>query len=213
MIKILILSLFLSASLFCADEKSDRVESMEMLLFKIGFTSLVGEFETQKDNTFNNTKKIEQIEEKIEQLIKFTKKTNLSENDGVLKQKKYIQHDSDNISDIKKELALVLEQYKKEIAHEQSREINNLKEEIASLKKDIGIILSKKPAIKKDLSNKFRVVVDNLSVKNKPSATSKTILVLKRHHLVTFLQCDRYGWCNINDIDGYAPKHLFLPAK
>lgn len=216
-----------SVLLWGAEPEGEGMSPMEMLLFKIGFTALVEEFEQEKNITLSNSERIATLEKNFELLVKFMEMTR-----GELLKDKDIQvkpgnsYGIYNTEAMKKELSAILNAYKKEIDHSRDAELQRLRSEVAALKRDIRAIVrntsaqvEEKPRAQtreqtdgKAGSNRFRVVVDEMNIRQKRSAASQSIGKLKRDDTVIFDSCDQYGWCTLKGREGFVPKYLFLPA-
>ena len=209
-------------------ESEEGVSPMEMLLFKIGFTALVDEFEQEKNATRSNSERIAALEKNFELMVKFMEMTR-----GELLKDKDIQvtpgssYGIYNTEAMKKELSVILENYKKEMDHSKDAELQRLRSEVTALKRDILVLAQKgrmdqpeekaePKSTKRTISHagdgRFRVVVDEMNIRQKRSAASASLGVLKRDETVVFDSCDRFGWCTLQGRKGYVPKYLFLPA-
>lgn len=215
--------------LFAAQPQEESMSPMEMLLFKIGFTALVEEFEQEKNTTRSNSERIATLEKNFELLVKFMEMTR-----GELMQERDIQvkpgnrYGIYNTEAMKKELSAILESYKKEISHSREAELQRLRGEVAALKRDIRMLAENRSAVaardtekraepKQSKTNSpeakhYRVVVDEMNIRQARSASSPSIGKLQRGDRVVFGSCSRYGWCSLAGREGYVPKHLFLPA-
>lgn len=221
MIAIMVSSIFL----FGAQPEEEGMSPMEMLLFKIGFTALVEEFEQEKNTTQGNSERIASLEKNFELLVKFMEMTRgevLKDRD--IQVKPGSSYGIYNTEAMKKELSAILETYKKEISDSRETELKRLRNEVAALKRDIRMLVqnraqtpvaqvepTKNPERKTaGITRKYRVVVDEMNIRRKRSASSASIGKLKRDEEVSFASCDRYGWCTLAGRDGYVPQHLFL---
>jgi len=218
----------LLGTLAAADPAEEAMSPLEMLMFKIGFTALVDEFEQEKNTTAENRKRIEELEKNFQLLVKFMEMTKheLVAQSDVPALQKGSGYGIYNIAEMKKELSSILTSYKKEIEADKAGEIARLKREVVSLKEDIRMLVSRQGYRNKvsepvaDETKKepksaeqlFRLVVDELAVKKKATPVSESIAQLKRGDRVVFESCDRYGWCRLTT-GGYVPRHLFLPAQ
>jgi hypothetical protein len=208
-----------------AAELEESMSPMELLIFKIGFTGLVEEFEREKNSTAQNSRRIAVLEKNMELLVKFMEMTRgelLKDADTQTPgAKQYGIYDTEAM---KRELSLILERYKEKMALSGAAEIAALKQEVAALKRDIRLLASAKnsavasaiPAAplpkKKRAIREFRVVVDEMTIRSRPSADSSGLGTLRRDERVIFEVCDRFGWCRLQGREGFVPDYLFLPA-
>lgn len=223
--KVTVALLMLSALLGNEPESGETMSPMEMLLFKIGFTALVDEFEQEKNTTRSNTERIARMEKNFELLVKFmemTKGEMLQSGDRDAKPGG--GYGIYNTDAMKKELSIILESYKNQMDRSREAELKSLRSEVAALKRDIRLLAQNRSAQSKPASvpktkksaaaasARYRVVVDEMNIRKERSAASKSLGTLKRDDIVTFESCDRFGWCVIKGTEGYVPKYLFLPA-
>jgi hypothetical protein len=216
-----------SVLLFGAQSEEETMSPMEMLLFKIGFTALVEEFEEEKNTTQSNSERIAALEKNLELLVKFMEMTRgelLKDRD--IRVKPGSSYGIYNTEAMKKELSVILETYKKEIDHSRETELKRLRSEVAALKRDIRSLVQNRaqtPVVQVEpaknterktasRTGKYRVVVDEMNIRHERSASSPSVGKLKRDDRVEFGSCDRYGWCTLAGREGYVPKHLFLPV-
>jgi hypothetical protein len=163
--------------LYCNDDINQT--SLDMFLFKIGFKSLVGEFNDEKKIIHENRILINALNEKV-QII----------SDG----------DSKNILSAKQNLnanELVLKLEKKILALE--NKINILE------KKNIVKVKNILPKVGKYIS--ARVVVWQSPVYNKEDSKAKILFNVKRDDIVKIELCNNYGWCKLFAQEAYIAKY------
>ncbi len=217
------------AVLYGAEPENEAMSPMEMLLFKIGFTALVEEFEQEKNTTRTNSERIAALEKNFELLVKFMEMTKGElMKDRDIEAKPGTRYGIYDTEAMKKELSSILAAYKGEIDRSREAELKRLRSEVAELKRDIRRLAERAPAaavsepaaikekVHKGAADKqtirYRVVVDEMNIRQKRSAASLSVGKLQRDDVVTFEACDRFGWCTLSGREGFVPKHLFLPA-
>lgn len=179
--RVIFLILF-SINTVLSNDNVVKTSELELLLFKIGFQSLLKDIEITKEKTKLNENEISKIRLMVDELYI---------NRRVIK--------NDNSTVIIKD-----ESYKEEIK-KLHLQINFLKEEIKKLSK-ITEESSKIHKKRKEIT--ARVVVDELNVKNKPYYKAAIIYILKRNNTINIEYCDNFNWCKIENETAYIPKHL-----
>ncbi len=188
-------SIFLVAcSLFATEQKIQKATELEMFLFKIGFTSLLTDFENEKNITKTNTTDIKELKANIKYILQDMNKNKIEgENYQSLKQNNNIipinNSKNDNLT----------------------KEIKYLKNEINKLKVYINkqnINLSKKISFKKNIKNKVVINSKKASARNAPSSNAKIIKQFFFGETILIEYCDKYGWCKISNKNLYIPEFL-----
>lgn len=189
--RLIFLSLLTSSLLFSQEvQENQRVvktSELELLLFKVGFQSLLTDVDITKDKSIENEQDIQEIKDKVKIIM-----------DEVYKDKRLL---------VEKKDSLTINTSSK------SKEIDELRKEIELLKSEIKSLKATKTKEVKTirLVNKEVVVnTDNSNVREKPSYNSKIIQSLNKGVLVELKKCNKYDWCEIkvNNKSGFIAKFL-----
>ncbi len=189
--RLIFLSLLTSLLLFSQEvQENQRVvktSELELLLFKVGFQSLLTDVDITKDKSIENEQDIQEIKDKVKIIM-----------DEVYKDKRLL---------VEKKDSLTINTSSK------SKEIDELRKEIELLKSEIKSLKATKTKEVKTirLVNKEVVVnTDNSNVREKPSYNSKIIQSLNKGVLVELKKCNKYDWCEIkvNNKSGFIAKFL-----
>lgn len=190
--KKILLSIFISTTLFSQElDENERVvktSELELLLFKVGFQSLLTDVDITKDKSIENEQSIENLKDKVKILM-----------DEVYKDKRLlVEKDSDLV---------IKDSTKTKEINELRREIELLKNEIRSLKNTSKL---KETIIIEDIDKKAIVNTDNSNVRENPNYNSKIIYSLNKGVLVELKKCNKYDWCEIkvNNKSGFIAKFL-----
>ncbi len=177
----IILILVLGFSLLMAKEESSLSSELEIFLFKIGFESLLTDFQIQKEQTNHNTKDIESITKKLDYVFGEMTKNNL---DLDIPKSKFESYDK---------LMKVISRLENKIEN-----LEKEKEKEKAANKIIYTKSQKKLNKKYILSNsKVFVNFDVLETYIKESKKSKVLRKLKRGTIINVEYCNIFSWCKI----------------
>lgn len=189
--RLIFLSLLTSSLLFSQEvQENQRVvktSELELLLFKVGFQSLLTDVDITKDKSIENEQDIQELKDKVKIIM-----------DEVYKDKRLL---------IEKKDSLTINTSSK------SKEIDELRKEIELLKSEIKSLKATKTKEVKTIrlvNKKVVVNTDNSNVREKPSYNSKIIQSLNKGVLVELKKCNKYDWCEIkvNNKSGFIAKFL-----
>lgn len=162
-------------------EELPKATQLEMFLFKIGFTSLLEDFEKEKDITSLNTDDIKQLQKNVKYILQIMNKNKLEE------------QSSFQTLNNKNEDRLLLE-------------IQSLRDELNLLKLDIKSKKEKHKELSKVKIIKVRVKEAN--TRKSPFIDSKVIDKLYFGEIVDIEFCNSYGWCKLKNKKQYIAKFL-----
>jgi len=175
----IILILGLGFSLLMSKEKSSLSSELEMFLFKIGFESLLTDFQIQKEQTNHNTKDIESIAKKLDYVFEEITRNNLDLDNPNSESESY-------------------KQLMKSISRLENKIENLEKGKEKAANKIIYTKFRKKENKKYILSNsKVFVNFDVLETYSKESKKSKVLRKLKRGTIINVEYCNIFSWCKI----------------
>ncbi len=160
-------------------QNQPKATELEMFLFKIGFTSLLEDFGTEKNNIKLNTTDINELKANVQYILQQMNKNKLQE----ITPK--IQGQSDNIKLM--------------------QEIEKLKKDIRLLKKQKTTQTLPKRKIYKNTIQQAKLVVNQSTIRVKPSYDSQVIRTINRNTILTIISCNKFSWCRISD-GGYIAK-------
>lgn len=189
--RLIFLSLLTSSLLFSQEvQENQRVvktSELELLLFKVGFQSLLTDVDITKDKSIENEQDIQELKDKVKIIM-----------DEVYKDKRLL---------IEKKDSLIINTSSK------SKEIDELRKEIELLKSEIKSLKATKTKEVKTIrlvNKKVVVNTDNSNVREKPNYNSKIIQSLNKGVLVELKKCNKYDWCEIkvNNKSGFIAKFL-----
>jgi hypothetical protein len=193
--KNLLYILVLSTLINATEQNSKQLNALEMFLFKIGYTALINDFDNEKNNTKLNTIDIMKLKKDI----------------------KYILENMDKDGPIKKSNLLVIKNDENK-SDKLQKEINNLKNEIKSLKiyidTKINSNIKKKVILKQtttygdNSSKEMNINGSNVNVRDMPFLYGKVVGVLQYNDKVSIELCNKYGWCKIKGKNHYIAKYL-----
>jgi len=175
----IILILGLGFSLLMSKEKSSLSSELEMFLFKIGFESLLTDFQIQKEQTNHNTKDIESIAKKLDYVFEEITRNNLDLDNPNSESESY-------------------KQLMKSISRLENK-IENLEKEKEKAANKIIYTKSRKKENKKYILSNSKVFVnfDVLETYIKESKKSKVLRKLKRGTIINVEYCNIFSWCKI----------------
>ena len=190
--KILLILLLLKSSIFASSDLN--ATSLDMFLFKIGFTSLTSEFEDLKTITNQNTNAIEKLQNKLNSINDANLINKISSS---IKIHKDTNNDEQTIINLQKKVA-ILEQKLTYI----------LKQKEVDLKKEIMIKTTNKSfSVKKELPYKYaKVNFNNVKVHYYPRSKSKVTKLLDKYTLIKIQYCNKYHWCKVYKKHEYIAK-------
>jgi len=175
----IILILGLGFSLLMSKEKSSLSSELEMFLFKIGFESLLTDFQIQKEQTNHNTKDIESIAKKLDYVFEEITRNNLDLDNPNSESESY-------------------KQLMKSISRLENK-IENLEKGKEKAANKIIYTKSRKKVNKKYILSNSKVFVnfDVLETYIKESKKSKVLRKLKRGTIINVEYCNIFSWCKI----------------
>lgn len=184
--KKIILSILIFTNIVLSNENTNKASELELFLFKIGFQSLLTDVDLTKEKANLNESQIKELNFKMDLIIKELRNKNLSNSKELGNNTLYLPSNQNN-------------------------EIQALKEEIKSLKKELDLKNTKKQP-KKNLDDKKvykKAFVDSkkLYVRENPSIESDIVAVLKRNDTIQ-VWCNKYNWCELKDIKGFVKGYL-----
>lgn len=181
--KKLVLALIITINLFAQDEKPQATQ-LELFLFKIGFNSLLNDYNNSKSDISNNSEKIKELDKKMDFII--TKLNQLSTEDKLIIDKKAPTINTPkNIEKVpkivNKNIEIITNTENDDFAF-----VGIKDNELFQVRRQNGINLYSKPNREK------AVIVRTLEY--------KTIIKLDG--------CNKFDWCKIKDKEEYIPKYL-----
>ena len=179
--------IFIKSLLFSSSDLNTT--SLDMFLFKIGFTSLISEFENQKELTNNNTNAILQIKEQLQKILDTNSKNNIS---PTIKIHNVNEDDKNTIKELNKKI-VVLEQKLNNITNKNIKSIKHIKK-------------AKKIQKTKITYRYAKTSFDNVKVHYFPKGKSKITKLLKKSVLVKIQYCNKYQWCKVYKKHEYIAK-------
>ena len=189
--KKIILSLFVCSSLFAQEVQEEsrvvKTSELELLLFKVGFQSLLTDVDITKDKSIQNEENIKDLKDKVKIIM-----------DEVYKDKRLL---------VEKDSSLTVDKSIK------TKELSELREEIELLKNEIRSLKSRKTIKEKNtnlVTSKAVVNTDKSNVRENPNYNSKIMYSLNKGVLVELKSCNKYDWCEIktNNKSGFIAKFL-----
>ncbi|UTJ05757.1 SH3 domain-containing protein [Arcobacter roscoffensis] len=189
--KKIILSLFVCSSLFAQEVQEEsrvvKTSELELLLFKVGFQSLLTDVDITKDKSIQNEENIKDLKDKVKIIM-----------DEVYKDKRLLVEKDSNLT-VDKSI--------------KTKEISELREEIELLKSEIRSLKTRKIIKEKSTNlviNKAIINTNNSNVREKPNYNSKIMYNLNKDVLVELKSCNKYDWCEIkvNNKSGFIAKFL-----
>ncbi len=188
-----------SFNILGANENTVKTSELELFLFKVGFESLLKDVDINKSKSTLNEQEIKVINEKIELIMT-----------ELYKDKRVLFNNSNETRTILSNKNQELEALKKEIAF-LKKEILELKkkksEKTIPIKKE-KITIPKKIKLEK---NKKRIAYNIAKIYSKPFSNSTIIKELKRDDIIYIDFCDKYGWCKLENAEGYIKGFLIKP--
>jgi hypothetical protein len=181
--------------------------SLDMFLFKIGFTSLASEVENQKKILNKNTLAIEKLQKQINLLSDTNSKNKLSPTISINN-----TNSENTINNLNKEIILLKNRLKNVLNNNKIKHITD-KNQIISLKDEKKEVLITKESAKKKsnfikkLPYKYaKVNHKKLSVYEHPYRNSRVIDKLNLNTLIKIEYCNKFLWCKIYKEDAYVAK-------
>jgi len=176
-----ILMFILMCNLLIANSETTKTSELELFLFKIGFTSLLNDFENEKNITKEYSSRLEILEKKVQYILdKMNQKDTIFESDD-----KDFNHDQ--FKQLKEDLLFLS---KRLLALESKSNSNS-------------------PNTQKQ--RKAIVLIDGLNARNKPYIKGSIVVrKLKKAEVVEIDFCNKYGWCKLKDKTEFVAKHLLL---
>ncbi len=160
------------------NDNNKTKNALEMFMFKVGITSLTYDLENEKKNIFNNSSEIEQLKKDIKYLLKQNIKNRLV---------------------IKEDISLP-------INNTQNKDITNLKLENEKLKLYIQKLENKNKVTKSIEKIVVKINVQKVSTRKIPFQNGEIIRYLYLNDIIKIENCDKYGWCKLQDKEEYIPK-------
>ncbi|MCK5295226.1 MAG: hypothetical protein KAJ49_11265 [Arcobacteraceae bacterium] len=160
------------------NDNNKTKNALEMFMFKVGITSLTYDLENEKKNIFNNSSEIEQLKKDIKYLLKQNIKNKLV---------------------IKEDISLP-------INNTQNKDITNLKLENEKLKLYIQKLENKNKVTKSIEKIVVKINVQKVSTRKIPFQNGEIIRYLYLNDIIKIENCDKYGWCKLQDKEEYIPK-------
>ena len=181
---IAMISCFLNAS-----EDIPKATQLEMFLFKIGFTSLVDDFNNEKNITKLNTNDIKELQENVKYILSQQNNNKLQELTS-----KIVVHD--DTTKLLSEIKILRE------------EVNQLKSKYNVLKsveeKEKVIVQEEQPIVQSIMT----IRVKEVNVRKSPFPASEVVKTLYQGDKVDIEFCNKYGWCKLKDEKQYIAKFL-----
>ena len=204
--KILLILTILKVFIFANDDLNQT--SLDMFLFKIGFTSLTSEVEEQKKILDQNTIAIKKLQQQIDLLSDTNSKNKLSTGLNLNNQKS-----KNTINNLNKEIILLQSRLKNVLNDNKIQKIINEKPIILVKEKKKKVLIKKEHKVKKKsnfiqkLPYKYaKVKYDNLKVHNKAQSNSKITKLLDKNTLIKIEYCNKFLWCKIYKEQAYVAK-------
>jgi len=198
--KILLILTILKVFIFANDDLNQT--SLDMFLFKIGFTSLASEVEDQKKILSQNTSAIKKLQQQIDLLSDTNSKNKLSSNLNLNNQKS-----KNTINNLNKEIILLQSRLKNVLNNNKIKKIINEKPIILVKEKKKKVLIKKKSNFVQKLPYKYaKVKYDNLKVHNKAQSNSKITKLLDKNTLIKIAYCNKFLWCKIYKEQAYVAK-------
>jgi hypothetical protein len=194
--KLVLFICFVSALL--AKEPQPTTE-LELLLFKVGFYSLLKDVKADSKETKSNSSEIALIKEKLKYLA------SKLQSDVMLKDRRVFSSNNQEIT-ILKEIQKDLKSISKRVDKlEKNQKIVKTSLSHKSQKKS----KSKKRVYKRKADGKVARVISNwASIRSKPTFESKIVKKFYRNDKFRVKSCNSYGWCKLSDGSGYIAKYL-----
>jgi|GEM_PF-2069546 len=204
MFKILFVFLF-SFSLAFSNENVVKTSELELFLFKIGFNALLEDVEVTKDKSTLNEEELKKVNEKIELIMNELYKNNRVLLNDLEKPSQKI--DNKELENLKQEIAFL----KQEII--KLKEEKETKHEIIedSTKETIEEVV-KEESTKNEIK-KMRVASDSINLYERSTSDSNVLKQLKRDMLLDIKWCNSFGWCKLNETNGYVRRFLIKEIK
>ena len=183
--KICILLILIISNIFSSSDLNQT--SLDMFLFKIGFTSLTNEVEVQKKITTKHSSELQKINAKLNSLEDINSRNTIKS--------------SINIHNDKKN---TMEALNKKILNLQNRLDNLINNNNISIKPSI-----KQIPIAKNKNKSFKyakVIFNNVKVHYYPKSISKTTKLLKKDTILKIQYCNKYQWCKVYKKHEYIAK-------
>jgi len=206
--KIIILIFILKSIVFSSDDLNQT--SLDMFLFKIGFTSLASEVKEQRKILDTNTLAIQKLQKQLALLSDTNSKNKLSSSLSLNN-----SNNKNTIDTLNKKIILL----QSRLTHVlNDKMINKLSkpQPIIKEKKVIKQKIKKPKKIKKQITkSKFikklpykyaKVNYNNLKVHNGPSSSAKITKLLDKNTLIKIEYCNKYLWCKIYNENSYVAK-------
>lgn len=195
--------LILSFGILSSNDKAVKTSELELFLFKVGFESLLKDVEINKDKSSLNEQEIKTINEKIELIMaELYKDKRVLLNDSEKNTNAIENFDKKELENLKNEISFL----KKEVS--KLKEKNHIKKPIQNSLKQETKNKEKKILKTRKYQNKKRVVVNIANVYENPFSEANILKKLKRNDFVSIESCDKYGWCKIEKESAYIK--LFL---
>ena len=152
--------------------------TLEMFMFKIGITSLTYDLENEKKNIYNNSSEIEQLKKDMKYLLEQNIKSKLV---------------------IKDDISFPID-------NTQNKDIEILKLENEKLKSYIQKLEKKKKITKSIKKIIAKIYAKKVSTKKIPFQNGEIVRYLYLNDIIKIENCDKYGWCKLQDKEEYIPK-------
>jgi hypothetical protein len=176
-----ILSLLLLSSVMYAQDTNPST-ALESLVLKAGITSLIHDFEREKNITKQHSVDIEELKQNVKFLMEQSLKNKFNVDSDV--QTVPISTNSD--------------------------EIEKLKQENLKLKAVIEQLQSKKVVVNKPiatLTKQAKVTHEKASLKSAPFQSAIRTRYVYFSDILEIEECNKYGWCKLQDKKEYIPKY------
>jgi hypothetical protein len=190
--KLVLFIYFVSALL--AKEPQPTTE-LELLLFKVGFYSLLKDVKTDSKETKSNSSEIALIKEKLKYLA------SKLQSDVMLKDRRGLSSNNQEITILK----------------EIQKDLKSIAKRVDKLEKKQRVVRNSvqqkseptKRTYKKRAKGKLARVISNwASIRSKPTFESKIVKKFYRNDKFRVKSCNSYGWCKLSDGSGYIAKYL-----
>ena len=227
MIRRLLIGALLTLLPLNAASDPEALSPMELLLFKIGYTSLIEDFEREKNTTAFNTKRIEELEKNFRLLVNFMEMTKKElVQSGELTPEAASRYGIYDSTAMKKELTEILGRFRQNMETEQKDELLRLRREVAGLKTQLAAVVkgeassaivqpAPKAAQTTTFANpdqRYTPKGESLNIRSAPSVSGAAVGLLQRGESVRFEHCDPFGWCKLDGVEGYVARYLLIPV-
>lgn len=182
-------------------QNKPQATQLELFLFKIGFNSLLNDYNNSKEDISQNSQKIKELEKKMDYIIvklnELSKENSLSIkpkiNENATVEEKVIELKKLSVKDTNNTITPVVAS-------------NDTNESLIDYDYIFfGVKDNEKFQIRRQ---------DGISIYSKPNRqTSQKIGTLEHLSIIELDGCNRYDWCKLKGKEGYIPKYLIKKYK